>query len=602
MNVIETLRQQARESPRRDEVGRIAALPRVDLADTAFQDAAVAWAMDRWARPEGSMKFRRIQALALLVAHTTGGCILPIGTGHGKTLISLFAADAMGAKRPLVLIPPSMRLPFERARKEAALHFRVPSNLRVLAYSELSNAKATDMLERLNPDAIVADEAHNIRYLESARTKRLVRFLRAHPDTRCVFMSGTLTSKSVHDYAHLAEWALKDGSPLPRQSAYHILESFAKVLDAKPTKVSGSSRYAAPAEGVDYARFAPLFPEWMDYDDTPVDPEDSEDGRPAPSPRTEEARKRFREFLIHTPGVVATDVASVGCSLYFARRPLTPPPEIAEALERLEDTWTRPDGEELVDAPAKWRASRQLTQGFYYRWVWPGGVVDDDWKFTRAMWHRQVRRVLQENRPHLDSPMLVTQQARRAVDGAESLVADDDELLEAWREWHPHSLKRWGGGRTPPTEAVWLSEYLLDDAMAWLAEPDNAKGLLWYGETTVGEKLAARGVPVYGPGTDPESVRGAHPMALSIAAHKDGKNLQYGHSRNLVLTFEPSGTVMEQLISRTHRSGQDADDVWVSYYAHTDAAADAVVSAVRAARYIQDTQGVAQRLIYGTWL
>lgn len=576
---------------------RIARLPTYDTKDPAFISEAMAWCTARWSRgPDVPMQFRPMQAVALYVAHLTGGALLPIGTGHGKTLVSLLAADAVDSRRPLLLIPPQMRLSFERARVDYAKSFKIPPNLRVMAYSQLSVIKSSDALERLAPDVIVADEAHNLRHTDSARTKRLVRYMRAHPDTKCVFMSGTLTSKSLRDYAHLSEWALKNGSPVPLTKFFPVLQAFSLVLDAKPVKGgAGGAKFAAEASESDFGRLAPLFPDWQEYDN---EPQTDEEGRPAPSNRVVEARNRFRQRLVSTPGVVGTDVPSVGCNLVFAVRPIEAPAVVKEHLERLEATWCRPDGEELDDAIAKWRCGRQITQGFYYRWVWPDGRVDVDWMRTRAGYHREVRRVVNMNRPHLDSPLGVLQNVRMSLDGKTTPVSDDGALLEAYKAWQPHSVKRWGRLRHPPTEAVWISEYILDDAVAWLEE--HPTGLVWYEEHEMAQRLAKRGVKVYGAGTDPEGV--PHGMALSIGCHKDGKNLQDLHHENLILSFSPSGTVMQQLVSRTHRSGQVENEVVVNYYDHTDPARNAVVSALNDSRYIQDTTGDSMRLCSAEWV
>ena len=95
------------------------------------------------------MQFRPIQALALFVCHLNGGGFLPVGTGHGKELISRLAADAVGARKPLLLIPPDMRAPFAAHTPEYARSFRLPPNVTVMAYSQLSMATSTDALERL---------------------------------------------------------------------------------------------------------------------------------------------------------------------------------------------------------------------------------------------------------------------------------------------------------------------------------------------------------------------------------------------------------------------------------------------------------------------
>ncbi len=576
-----------------DDVQRIVNLPLTDYSDQEVIDISMMWATAKWSRgPDAPMQFRPIQAVALLAIAVTGGGILPIGTGHGKTLLALLAADALGARRPLVFIPPSLRASFDTARLEYNKSFKIPANLRVMAYSQLSVATSTDILDKLAPDVIVGDEAHNLRHLDAARTKRVARYMKKNPTTRTAWMSGTFTSKSIRDYAHLAEWALKDGSPVPHPKHFPILQAFCSILDAKPTKTNGDTRYVSDAQDSDYAQFSPLFPEWRDFDTS------DDTGH---SPRVERARAIFQHRLVNTKGVVGTDTASVGASLFCIARRVVAPPVVLDHLKDLDETWRRPDGEEIVLAIDKWRCGRQLTQGFYYRWKWPDDKPDIEWLLARASWHREVRRVIGYNRPHLDSPMLVTLAARRALAGSEVAtgVEEDEALLGALEAWEPHAKKRWGRGRTPPTETVWIDTYLIDDAMRWYA--DHPTGFIWYGDNAVGKALGDRGVPVYGAGTNPESIQGRHGAALSITVQKDGKNLQ-AHSENLIMNASPSGTEMEQLISRTHRSGQEKDEVSLYYYDHTEPARNAMASARNDARYIQQTTRTPQRLCYADWI
>jgi hypothetical protein len=487
-----------------DDAERIRDLPLADYADPEFVSFALAWCTLRWSRgPDAPMQFRPVQAVALLVAHMTGGALLPIGTGFGKTLVVLLAADALGARRPLLLVPPALRVSLETGRAEYDRSFRIPRNLRVMAYSQLSVASSTDALERLAPDVIVCDEAHNLRHLDAARTRRVERYFKRHPEARGVFASGTLTSKSVRDYAHLGKWSLREGSPAPLPEHFPALQAFANVLDAKPVRKDGDSRYVAGAQPADFARFSPLFPDWLDYDGSSPEPSAYEEAEVDPqaervSPRVREARARFQARLRSTPGVVATSEASVGCSLLLIERPLEVPASVAEQLAELDRTWCRPDGEELVLAIDVWRCGRQLSQGFYYRWKWPDGERDVDWLRTRAGWHRAMREVIGPE--HLDSPLLVTMAARRALEGEENAVSQREGLLEALRQWTPHSKKRWRGQRTPPTETVWVDRFLVDDAVTWFKE--HPLGLLWYSDHAIVDALAEAKVPVFGAGTD----------------------------------------------------------------------------------------------------
>lgn len=584
-----------------DEAARIRDLPWADYSDEEIRQAAVEWASARWRKPNARMQFRAIQALALLVAHLLGGAFLPIGTGWGKGLISLLICDAMGGRRPLLFIPPDMRIPLENAKtRDYAPSFRLPTNLRIMAYSQLSQASSTDALDRLAPDAIAADEAHRLRHADAARTKRVGRFLRANPNTKVAVMSGTLTSKSIEDYSHLAEWALGDKSPVPRAKFFPVLKAFCAILDSKPTKSGSNGHYQSEAAPHDWHMFSRLFPDWKDYDAEP--PADEQGNLLGPSPRVERARQVFMSRLLGAPGVVGTDALSVGASLYFRRREVQTPQIILDHLLDLESTWRRPDGEELVLAIDKWRCGRQLSQGFYYRWKWPEGKPTDEdkeWLRTRAAWHREVREVCKANLPHLDSPLLVTNAARRTLAGEDGPLAHRSLLLHALEEWTPHAQRRWHGKPTPPTETIWLDSFLLDDVMRWAEE--HPTGLVWYDTHALADKLAERGMRVYGAGTNPEEIQGAHGAALSLHVHKDGKNLQK-HSDALFISFSPSGTEMEQAISREHRAGQEADEVNVYYYDHTEPARNAIVSARNDAAYIQGTLNTPQRLCYGTWV
>lgn len=580
------------------EDARIRDLPWVDYTADYAVEAALEWANEKWSRgPNAPMQFRRVQAMALMVAHLCGGALYPIGTGWGKTLILSLVSSVLpnpSLRPPLLLLPPSMRESFESEKKLYNQSFKLPLNLKVMAYSQLSVASSTAWLEKNVPGALIGDEAHNLRHLDAARTKRVARFMKLHPNTPCVFASGTFTAKSLQDYAHLAEWALKGQSPLPMLKHYMTLMAWCAVLDAKPTKASGGSgRFAAKATPGDYTHMRALFPDWRDYDDT-----DGEDG--SPSPRVTRARAIFKDRFTHAPGVVGTSTASVGANLWIVRRDVTAPKEVLDALTKLEDTWQRPDGEELVDAPAKWRCGRQLAQGFYYRWRWPNDEKDVDWLTARAAWHRAVRDVVERNQPHLDSPLLVGQQVHLARAGHPSLVEDDVALLQAYEDWAPHSTKRWRGEPTPPTETVWISDYLVKDAVAWFrAGPAR---LVWYEERAIEEAFAAAGLPVYGRGSAPQEIRGAHGAAISLHCHKEGKNLQYGHTEMLYMSLPPSGTVLEQSLSRTHRAGQTADDVFAFYYNHTEPSENALASARATSLYQQDSTGLPFRIFYAKWI
>ncbi|MEY2980220.1 MAG: hypothetical protein RL562_447 [Planctomycetota bacterium] len=545
------------------EARRIASLPRWDYT-RMLADCEPGGPLDltpKLRTPNGTMQLKPVQNLALHWAMEMRGLVAPLAVGAGKTLLSLLVPAVMGAQRPVLLIPPTMQIPLRREMATLAEHFHIPKNLYILPYSQLSVAKSTDILEQqIKPDLVIADEAHMLKNPDSARVRRFLRLFRNFPNTRLVAMSGTFTSKSLKDYAHLAELALREGSPVPIETA--DLLAWSNVLD------SGSQ-----PQDRDWSIFAAFSDLRHINDDTR---------------RKDQAREVFRERFNATPGVVATREASVQCSLNLFERPLQTPTEVSAALDELHRTWTRPDGEEMDSALALWRLGMQMSQGFYMRWVWPNGVVDWEWLEARAGWHREVRFVLQRNIAGMDSPLLVWNAVHRGA-------LTDPTVVTAFNRWEAQKHKP-----QPPTETVWLDDFLIRNALAWHRE--HPKGLLWFNDRPTELALRAAGVPTYGAGEVPPLDGSRGGLALSIRSHGTGLNLQHAHHENLLLSFPSSGKTMEQLIGRTHRQGQPEDEVNVWYYRHTADALTAVQQAREAARYIQTTQGSPQKLVYCAWI
>jgi hypothetical protein len=86
-------------------------------------------------------------------------------------------------------------------------------------------------------------------------------------------------------------------------------------------------------------------------------------------------------------------------------------------------------------------------------------------------------------------------------------------------------------------------------------------------------------------------------IIASIAAHSEGKNLER-YSRNLVVAPMTSGKAWEQLLARTHRHGQQADEVVCEVFLHIPELRDSFEQARSDARYLEDTYGNRQKLNY----
>lgn len=546
------------------------------------------------------------QAWTLYEGDMVGGILGPIGVGHGKTLLDLLMAMIVDAKRAVLLLPPELKQQLlEIDWHFYGQHWKLPNlagqtvteyypgrpMLYVVAFSELSGAKNSELLEQLDPDVIIIDEAHRVANRNAARTKRLNRFLTKHPDVKTFWWSGTLTKKSIADYAHMAGAALREGSPVPLH--YPTVEEWAGHLD--PVKIR-----------------------------TPIGAlrQLTKDGKGS------DAREGFQERLTSTMGVVTSgDTASSQASLLIHERKVaTVPQSVRDALDRFETgakvgAWQRPDGEELVDALSAARCARELSCGFFYRWRWPRGEkveVIESWLEARKDWHKELREKLKGARPQMDSPLLCTRAAIRWYKGYVHIVRDEEgRALERQvipphtrtgplPTWEALNWERWEkehDNAKPETEAVWLDDFLVDDAIDWLLEEP---GLLWYEFNAYADRIhlraKARGIKNFvfvGPGEDSNEyllrVQGKERLVISQRAHGTGKHLHM-FTRSLVANPGSSGDGWEQLLGRVHRNGQLADEVTFEVYRHTEPFVNAIERAKELALHIEGTFGVTQRL------
>lgn len=533
---------------------RIVGLPRRDWDNDELEHFRVE--LTRYLRPDGEVPddafvLNRIQAAALRDIHDERGGFLPVAVGGGKALISLLAPVVLEAERPLLLLPADLREQTKRkVLPEMARMFRLHPNLLVAGNSELSLAKNADMLERLAPDVIILDEVHEYKNLRAGRTRRMNRFLGDHPETVVVAMSGTVSSRSLRDYHHIIRWCLGENRmPLPQK--HMELCDWADALDVD---VPDEKRLAPGAMRLFCAS-------------------------------GENARQGFRRRLTETPGVVASGAEELGVSLRI--RALEPrlPDELRSALATLRSRWEDPNGVSYSEAVDIWRVARQLALGFWYRWEPP---APEGWKDARRDWSAFVRETIRYNRRGLDTELQVWNDCARRHVELKGRKTEPSWLL--WRELRD-TFK-------PNPVPTWLDErWLVDIVKRWLADGD---GLVWIEHTAVGERLSrAIGVPYFGAGerASRDILDADGPAVVSIAAHHRGKNLQQWN-RNLVVAPPSSGKMWEQLVGRTHRVGQRADEVLVDVMLHYVEANDSFRHALDDARYLEDTLGSRQRLNY----
>ncbi len=533
----------------------------------------------KYRKDGGTMVLWPIQSAMLVEAALSGGLLGPVAAGSGKTLASLLIGAAMNAQKIVLLVPPQLRSQLMSVDiPRLNVHWKLPlERLRVVAYSELSNAASADILDQIKPDLIVADECHCLKLKASARTKRFNRYFTEHPECRFVGLSGTITRKSLRDYQHLSELALKKNSPLPNH--FPTLNEWAEAIDVgdDPMPPGMLLQFCTEEERA-----------------IATDPQASisEDKRKAAH---EAVRSGFRRRLIETPGVVATSESAIGTSLVIqAVRPIVPA-EVQTALSDLRLKWEI-DGDELTDILEVSRIARQLAAGIFSRWKWPGGIVDTEWLEARSAWHKEVREVLKQSRRGMDSPLLVT-----------NAVLAGKYHSEAY--WHWAEVKK-KYNPEPPREVVWISDFLVKYSVDWCKENATKATpvVAWYQHVALGEAIAKAGnFPFFGAGAKASEdltkvdTNKTPIIVCSIKAHGVGKNLQQ-FSKSLITTCPSSGADMEQLISRMHRPGQEADEVTADICVHTPELADAFASALRDASYIEQSQGQRQKLNFARLL
>jgi hypothetical protein len=566
------------EVPDSAELRRILALPRRSLDSGAELAEAMSEALRA---PWGQQKLRPIQALALHDIHQFGGLFGPIRVGAGKTLISYLAPAVLDAKRPLLLIPAKLRDKTRREFRALAYHWRGPhpEGFRVESYELLGRPQAGNkldgdgrvlrpgFLERYKPDLIILDEAHKAKNERAAVTRRLKRYLAENPGCFVVAMSGTVTKRSLRDFAHIAAWCMPRTCPVPCTNK--DLEAWADALDEKVNPF----RRVQPGALIQFCNA-----------------EELEESRYGGEAELSAVRQAFRRRMVETPGCVATQDGELGVSLSIqALDPVREDPAVEAQFRTLRTLWETPTGIPIADGIAMWRHARTLGLGFEYRW---NPQPPDEWLEARRSWAKFCRGVLKYNRRGLDSEA----QVAMAVDRG---LYDDAGALRRWRDikdtFEPH------------TEAVWFSTEALETAEAWLEENS---GIVWVEHVEFGRELARRtGLPFFAsqgrditgpagrPGTSVEDHPPGQSMICSVQSNAEGRNLQ-GWATNLVMAAPPNGATWEQLLGRTHRDGQEAEEVSVHVFTGAWEHVAGFYQARRDARFTQDTTGQAQKLVY----
>jgi hypothetical protein len=193
--------------------------------------------------------------------------------------------------------------------------------------------------------------------------------------TNFVALSGTMTTRSLLDYWHIAFWCLRHYLPLPR--VHTEAEQWAEALDEKKAILVNRPN----------PRIFEQFCTREDHEEVTKDR--TMFGQLEAQIRL--ARRGFRNRFNATPGVVRARGELVGASLQIQQLDVYPGDTASHWLAILRQTRCTPNGEELNLPTEIWRMARELACGFWYRWE---PAPPEEWLVARKRYGWYERQIL----------------------------------------------------------------------------------------------------------------------------------------------------------------------------------------------------------------
>ena len=502
------------------------------------------------------------EALSELKEHRQG--FFSIGVGGGKTLLAMLAAKVLDIDPADTLI-----LSLAELRDEAAFewekykeHFDVPWS-EFVSYTFISRNEKYFWEKK--PKLIIADECHKLKRKQSNRTHFFIRYMREHPGTIFVPMSGTITTRSITEYAHLLYLALGDDCPLPNPNSsvgWPRIQSLARVLDSRPTQEPTQSDYRIAGYILD--------------------------------PRPDEGwREAFLRVLNSAPGVYLNEGVTFDGPISV--QPWKPeiPDDVKQDIKKVKSSAQMPNEEWVSGATEQAQKVKQLSQGFYYYPIWKDCHTPEWRRAKRAKDELVSSKIRSEKRKKW---------GRITRSRVENAFEQDIFTDPVWNHW-----EQFKDVPEPEREIQWQSEEILEQALDFCAELGGGT-LLWYLHRAVRDKLESvldsRGgrwydsdVVVVPRGEAPPRGDGKPDISVvSIRSHSTGLNLQHDYNKNVILLPPSNGGAWEQLLGRTHRPGQ-TEEVRAYYNASLPVFRWCFTKAKRDARYVEETIEQKQRLL-----
>ncbi len=502
-----------------------------------------------------TFQLRDVQLLALAIICEYGMLFGNIGVGHGKTFISLLARVVSRSKRCLLFVPSDLISQLTQEDIPAlerelgvsldwctldgvAIKDRVgmmdKHSLTIIPYSLLSTTDTYDILEASYADMIVFDEAHYLKNVKTPRTRRLIAYWQKNLHINLVFLSGTMSNKSILDYHHMITRGLHKFCPLPY--SYHEV-----VQIQEATAFDNDAKYS------------------VCYPLCKINPK-LDQGKGMVN--VEEAKKFMKTLLKSSPCVILTGDQSVECSMQVDMVDnVKLPKKLLEQIEDVDKSWLSPNGDLIEDDIVKYAVCSQLADGFWYRLFWADGTPQE--AIDLFQMKREVEGVirsfiLKRHRDKLDTPLLVYQ----ALANRDNRVSDFQKLYDdyiTFKSKHPTEYKR-------DRETIWLDKTKEIVAVNWAKEEKS--GIIFYSWDATGESLYKR-LKKELQGTKIEVIfcnskcelselKKANCIQVTSYAHHKGKNL---HQQNKILFYDipTNGKMLEQAMGRIHRMGQKED-------------------------------------------
>jgi hypothetical protein len=484
--------------------------------------------------------------MALAEAAENDGAWLALPVGVGKTIIAELLPVVMQKRRPILVMPASLRDKTYADRAAMAGRWRLMSPPpRIISLEELAPETGADLLTYIKPDLIIIDEADELANYEASAAQRIERYIK---DTgcACVPMTGTPGRNSIMNYWHLMCWALKDGAPLPITEPE--AKEWALAIDEKQGRV------------------------WT--------------GRNGPGPlgaTVDQARAWLGERFRQTPGIVIVDGDSCDQPISIRVRLAKESVVIDGHFKNLftGSPAVNPRGIPCADPLGRLRAENQTGCGLCQYYDPP---PPEEWAEARKIFARFSAQMIDRSRK-TSRPLDTEKQVRRRY--------ADTEIVRDWEEIRPTF--------EPNTEVEWLCDSAIETAIAWLKE-EARPGVVWCGSVEFAERLAKRtGLSYYARQGKDRNGRGlfdADPTKSLIAswhANKRGFNLQ-AWKRAAIFYPPSSAKFLEQTFGRHHRAGQD-EPVTIHLFATSGATLDAFDAAIAEASFVKGTIGLTQKIL-----